>query len=164
MLSNTVLRGRPSLMHALYADDIFIFCRGDKKSLTSLNNFLEVYSQSFEQQIKKIKSLFILGNFARPRTALIKSIFDFVEGSLPFNYLGVPIFIGCPKRNHLQALGNQASSILNGWHWKILSMAGRVEFVKTVFQSILFPSFKVYYWPTSFKTASLFGSSFFHFK
>lgn len=107
MLPISVPRGCPSLVHALYADDIFIFCRRDMKSLVSLNNFLEDYGQTSGQRINKHKSLLFLGKYATSREASIRSVLGFAEKSLPFNYFGVLIFKCCPKMNHLQVLATK---------------------------------------------------------
>jgi len=40
----------------------------------------------------------------------------------PFNYLGVPIFVGSPKARFLQSLADKVRSKLASWKGKSLSM------------------------------------------
>ncbi|KAL6210110.1 hypothetical protein ACLB2K_021048 [Fragaria x ananassa] len=54
-----------------------------------------------------------------------------------------------PRRFHLQALADKAKARLLGWAGKLISMAGRVQLVHDVFQSMLLHSFSTYLWPSS---------------
>ncbi|XP_062028868.1 uncharacterized protein LOC133744853 [Rosa rugosa] len=138
-----------SLTHVLYADDLFIFCRGDISSLTCLQSFLESYGQASGQLVNTEKSTFHLGDSYAHRRRPIHRILGFKCGSAPFTYLGVPIFKGKPCRLHLQPLADKAKARLVGWTGKLLSMAGRVQLVHDVFQSMLLHSFSTYLWPSS---------------
>lgn len=57
--------------------------------------------------------------------------------------------LGSPRRVHLQRLADRVKSKLVGWKGKLLSMAGRVQLVHSVFQAMLLHSFAVYKWPVS---------------
>ncbi|XP_004296004.1 PREDICTED: putative ribonuclease H protein At1g65750-like [Fragaria vesca subsp. vesca] len=138
-----------SLTHVLYADDLFIFCRGDTKSLRQLQSFLDNYGAASGQLVNKDKSTFYLGASHFHRRHQVKKILGFKLGTSPFSYLGVPIFKGKPCRKHLQALVDKAKARLAGWKGKLLSMAGRVQLVHDVFQSMLLHSFSIYLWATS---------------
>lgn len=109
----------PNITHVMYADDVFIFCRGDIKSLTNLMQLLEDYRFASGQITNRSKSYFYVGKSAIARKEIIKASLGFLEGSLPFNYLGVPIFKGCPKRQHLQALAIKL---------ELVSLVGKVRF------------------------------------
>ena len=69
--------------------------------------------------------------------------------SLPFTYLGVPIFTGKKKRVFLQLLADKILSKLSAWKGKMLSLAGRAKLIQSVIQSMFLHSFKVYKWPLS---------------
>lgn len=79
----------------------------------------------------------------------MQRILGFKLGVAPFTYLGVPIFKGKPCRFHLQAIADKAKACLAGWQGKLLSMAGRVQLVHDLFQSLLLHNFSVYIWPSS---------------
>jgi hypothetical protein len=80
----------------------------------------------------------------------IKSHSGFAELQIPFNYLGVPIFKGKPKSSYLQPVADKIASKLIAWKASLLSMAGRVQLVNSVIQSILICSISVYPCPTGF--------------
>lgn len=137
------------LSHVLYADDLFIFCRGDDSSLKNLRLFLESYGAASGQIVNKDKSTFYMGEAYSYRRGRVHRLLGYKSGSAPFIYLGVPIFKGMPRRRHLQAIADKANSRLTSWKGKLLSIAGRVQLVKDIFQSMLLHSFSVYLWPSS---------------
>lgn len=72
-----------SLTHVLYADDLFIFCRGDDASLTRLQSFLERYGQASGQLVNKEKSTFYLGDSYAHRRKAVRRILGFKFGTTP---------------------------------------------------------------------------------
>lgn len=74
----------------------------------------------------------------------LKSVLGFNKGSAPFIYLGVPIFLGVPRKHHLQCIANKIRARWESWMGKLLSMAGRVQLVQSVIQAMLPPSFVIY--------------------
>ncbi|XP_019434814.1 PREDICTED: uncharacterized protein LOC109341364 [Lupinus angustifolius] len=73
----------------------------------------------------------------------------FFKGSLPFNYLGVPLFKGKPRRIHLQRIADRILAKLVTGKGSSLSIMGRVELVRSIIHSMLVNSFHIYKWPTS---------------
>ncbi|KAF1887896.1 hypothetical protein Lal_00023904 [Lupinus albus] len=70
-------------------------------------------------------------------------------GSLPFNYLGVPLFKGNPRRIHLQPIVDIIIQKLAKWKAHSLSFMGRVELMKSRIQSVLIYSFHIYAWSSN---------------
>ena len=68
-------------------------------------------------------------------------------GSLPFDYLGVPLFMGAPKRKWLQHVADRILAKFVKWKGDTLSQAGRLVLIKSVICSSLLHSFAVYKWP-----------------
>ncbi|KAL6205977.1 hypothetical protein ACLB2K_023228 [Fragaria x ananassa] len=101
--------------HVLFADDIMVFMRGTKRSLKTLMHFMEEYGLNSGQQINKAKSLVFLGKYAYRRRAIIRKILGVRPGSLPFTYLGVPIFQGRPRRIYFQAIADRVRCKLSSW-------------------------------------------------
>ncbi|KAM5549758.1 hypothetical protein ABKV19_000926 [Rosa sericea] len=62
-------------------------------------------------------------------------------------YLGVPIFVGRPKRIYFQVLADRIRNVMSHWRGHSLSMAGRVTLVNSVVVSMLSHSFTIYAWP-----------------
>lgn len=90
--------------HSLYADDImifFLFCKGKISSIDSLMHLFKSYALTSGQHINPSKSTFFYGSISIARINLMSDLIGFNKGSLPFNYLGVPIFKGKQKRSHL---------------------------------------------------------------
>jgi hypothetical protein len=76
-------------------------------------------------------------------------LLNFKIGSIPFNYLGVPIFRGKPKTIHLQPIADRIKLKLSAWKASLLSIAGRVQLVRSVIQSMLVYSISLYSWPAA---------------
>jgi len=54
----------------------------------------------------------------------IQRILSCSNDCLPFNYLGVPIFVGAPKSRFLQPLADKVKLKLASWKGNSLSMMG----------------------------------------
>ena len=132
--------------HSLYADDIMLFCRADKRNLKQVLKILQSYGQVSGQIMNCAKSKVYFGQGAKQRKAAITSILGMTEGSTPFTYLGVPIFKGKPRCFHLQFIADKVKSKLEGWFGKLLSFTGRCVLLKTVICPMLLHSFMLYKW------------------
>ncbi|KAL6146382.1 hypothetical protein ACLB2K_057062 [Fragaria x ananassa] len=112
-----------------------LFClaeEGDKRSLVNLMGFFEKYGLNSGQLVNKSKSHVYLGKSAVHRRALIYSWLGVPMGKFPFVYLGVPIFVGRPKRVYFQVLVDRIRNAMSNWKGNSLSMAGRVTLVNSV--------------------------------
>lgn len=70
-----------------------------------------------------------------------------VAGTLPFTYLGVPIFRGVPKIEHLVGITDDVINKFSRWKGSLLSLAGRHCLINSVISSSLVHSIMVYKWP-----------------
>jgi hypothetical protein len=70
-------------------------------------------------------------------------------GSFPFNYLGVPIFKGKPKARFFYPIVDKIKNKLSACKAYLFSIAGRVQLVKSVIQSMTIYNISIYSWPTS---------------
>ncbi|XP_062028777.1 uncharacterized protein LOC133744735 [Rosa rugosa] len=120
---------------------------GNPRSLRALMKFLEEYAINSGQVVSKNKSSVFLGKYAQRRKVFIQHVLGIREGSLPFTYLGVPIFKGCPKPSYFQAIADKVRCSLSSWKGKQLSQAARLQLISSVTQSQLLHSFQVYSWP-----------------
>jgi len=147
-----LIRGTRSVQvpsHALYANDIMIFCKGKLSSIHSLMQLFESYALASGQIINPLKSTVYYGSISTARIENITALIGFNKGSLPFTYLGVPIFKGKPKRIHLQAIADNIKARFSAWKASLLSIAGRVLLVQSVIQGMLIHSLSRYSWPTA---------------
>jgi hypothetical protein len=97
--------------------------------------------------VNPYKSSIFAGSISNHRLNQITNQIGFNIGSLPFTYLGVPIFRGKPKYVHFQPLTDKVKMKLSAWKASLLSIAGRVQLVKSVVQSMLLHCLTIYSWP-----------------
>ncbi|GAU47353.1 hypothetical protein TSUD_190190 [Trifolium subterraneum] len=157
-ISNLVHEGKIDLIkgsrnstvpsHCLYADDVMVFCKGKFSSLQALHSFT-IYANCSGQVINASKSTIFAGGISQIRLNNIVNLIGFKVGSLPFNYLGIPIFKGRPKARYFYPIADRIKAKLSAWKASFLSIAGRAQLVKSVIQSMLVYSISVYSWPIS---------------
>ncbi|GAU27921.1 hypothetical protein TSUD_160160 [Trifolium subterraneum] len=135
--------------HSFYADDLLVFCKGNLSGLKTLNDLFDKYALESGQVINTSKSTIFSGSITPGRLNLIVQLLNFKLGSLPFIYLGVPIFRGKPKTCHLQPVADKIKLKLSAWKASLLSIAGRVQLVRSVIQSMLIYSITLYSWPVA---------------
>ncbi|XP_019451698.1 PREDICTED: uncharacterized protein LOC109353792 [Lupinus angustifolius] len=139
-------KGLQTPSHILYADDIFLFCKGKKAELVELKKLIKDYAEASGQHVNS-KCTFYTASSSPRRIASLVSYLGFSVGSLPVQYLGIPLFKGRPKKIHLQPIADRILAKLATWKGSTLSMTGRVELVRSIIQSMLVYSFKIYKWP-----------------
>jgi hypothetical protein len=147
-----IIKGTRNFMvpsHSFYADDLMIFCKGTLSGLKALKELFTAYALESGQVINTSKSTIYPGSISHGRLNLIVQLLNFNIGSLPFNYLGVPIFKGKPKASYLQPIADKIKLKLSAWKVSLLSIAGRVQLVRSVIQSMLIYSISLYSWSVS---------------
>ncbi|XP_058783349.1 uncharacterized protein LOC131658030 [Vicia villosa] len=135
--------------HTLFDDDIMIFCRGDIKSLKVISNLLKDYASCSGQFCNYSKSLIYVGGMSFNRHCSLAEIIGFTKAKPPFMYLGVPLFVGKPKACHFFHVADNIRVKLASWKAKLLSIAGRMQLVKTVTFSMMIHNMSIYNWPAS---------------
>ncbi|GAU48100.1 hypothetical protein TSUD_133200 [Trifolium subterraneum] len=135
--------------HILYADDIMVFCKGNANSINEVANLFLRYANCSGQSINPSKSIVYAGSMTAQRHNQIANLLGFSVGFLPFLYLGVPMFKGKPKTSHFQFIVDKIRLKLASWKASLLSIAGRIQLVKSVIQSMLMHCLLIYSWPAS---------------
>ena len=133
--------------HILYADDVMIFCTGLKSNIRCLLAIFKKYSDVSGQLINNSKSHFYTGAMTLAREHMLGQMLGFGSGSIPFNYLGCPLFKGKPKCAYFRAITDKIKMKLATWKGTLLSIMGRVQLVKSIIYGMLVYSFHVYMWP-----------------
>ena len=83
--------------HILYADDIFVFCRAENKSLRNLSIILKIYGDFYGQYVNNSKSSFFsMDNSARFVTK-IQRIFSCSHGCFTFHLFMSAYLCWCSK-------------------------------------------------------------------
>ncbi|XP_057771151.1 uncharacterized protein LOC130990949 [Salvia miltiorrhiza] len=134
--------------HLFYADDIIIFCKATVRNARKVQDILNYYGSISGQHCSQDKSnLFFARRVPTDRRRAIRRELGFSIGSLPMNYLGVPIFVGRPKASYFMPIFDKIVNKFARWKGRQLSMAGRLCLVQSVIQSSIVHSMMVYKWP-----------------
>ncbi|XP_042489025.1 uncharacterized protein LOC122069149 [Macadamia integrifolia] len=138
-------RGVVTLVHSLFTDDIFSFSNASSRYVKNLQSFLSRYEDLSGQKINIDKSKLFLGPLNVRRKLAIIDILKIPVCNFPTRYLGVAIFKGRIKKEALIPILDKVKSQLAGWKGNLLSMAGRVELVRSVISGMSNHSFAVYW-------------------
>lgn len=124
-----------------------IFREGTSSNIHALADPFHWYSQISSQFVNPQKFSIYGGSISTHRLLQISNLIGFNTGFLPFNYLGEPIFNGKPKTSYFQPLADKVKLKLSAWKASLLSIAGRIQLVKSVIQCMLLHCISVYSWP-----------------
>lgn len=142
-------RGVIHVSHFLYVDDLIIFCNVSLSNLKLLFRLMEKYGVFSGQKVIRAKSVIYFGGVPSRRRSFICQKLGISEGRDLLFYLGAPIFKGIPKKEHFQSIVGRIRDRLAAWPNHMLSLAGRMDLLRSVFQSMLLFSFHIYLWPRS---------------
>ncbi|KAH6762314.1 hypothetical protein C2S52_019747 [Perilla frutescens var. hirtella] len=122
------------------------FCNWIQNILTSARLFILINGQVCSRGKSKV----FYGGGVRSRVRkFFSSRLGFNVGSFPTDYLGVLIFQGMPRVQHIQRLADKILAKFDRWNAKMLSMAGRLCLIKSVIVSSAIHSMMVYAWLAS---------------
>ncbi|CAK8542751.1 unnamed protein product [Lathyrus sativus] len=135
---NLIKGPRGSLVpsHVLYADDIMLFCKAKPYNMEALKSLFLKYAQCSCQHVNPHKFIIYAGSTTSSRFTLLAQTLGFKEGQLLFSYLGISIFRGKPKAVYFQPLVDRVKAKLSNWKASLLSMAGRVQTIKSVIHEL----------------------------
>lgn len=135
--------------HSFYADDLMVYCKGNGSGLEHLKDLFTRHALDSGQLISTSKSTFFPGEISTNRIGQIQQLLNFNIGYPSFDYLGVPIFKGKPKVSHLQPVVDKIKAKLSAWKASLLFVAGRIQLVRYVIQSMMMYSISIYSLPCS---------------
>jgi hypothetical protein len=138
-------RGVQLPTHVLYADDAMIFCKATKSNICCILHIFQLYEDTSGQMINRSKSKFYAGNVFTSRLGPISAPLDFSRGTIPFTYLGCPIFQGKPKASYFRQIADKIRVKLSTWKELLLSIMGRVQLVNSVIMVCWFILFAYIY-------------------
>ncbi|GKC63304.1 putative RNA-directed DNA polymerase, partial [Tanacetum coccineum] len=124
------------IINVCFADDLFIFARGDVESakvvMDSLNEFKLV--SGLVPSIPKSTVYFC--NVINHVKSVILNVMPFSEGTLPVKYLGVPLISSRLLNRDCKILVIKARNRIRDWKNKSLSFAGRLQLCNSVISSM----------------------------
>ncbi|XP_074290810.1 uncharacterized protein LOC141617512 [Silene latifolia] len=113
------------LTHLMFADDLLMFCKGNAHSMVLLLRAFSAFSNASGLKMNPQKSCAYFNGVQSGLKQEILSISGFLEGTLPFKYLGVPITAGRLKIKDCASVIKRVDAICRNFLWE-----GGVEYNK----------------------------------
>nr|XP_043639249.1 uncharacterized protein LOC122610319 [Erigeron canadensis] len=126
----------PKITDLCFADDLFIFLKGDASSAKVVWEALEEFKSVSGLSPSIPKSIAYFCNVRNHVKISILSILPFEEGKLPVKYLGVPLVSTRLIYRDCKELVERIRDRVNNWENKFLSFAGRLQLVQSVLSSM----------------------------
>ena len=124
------------ISHLCFADDLLILFKGDVASATVVRQTLNHFYLLTGLQANNAKSCLFFSNVEDDVVANILTTLNFVKGTLPIRYLGIPLITSRLKQRDCDELVNKICSRVNSWKSKFLSYAGRAQLISSVLTGI----------------------------
>ncbi|XP_050227608.1 uncharacterized protein LOC126677161 [Mercurialis annua] len=125
-----------NLNHLCFADDMFIFSKGDIQSIQIVNDTLKTFAEVSGLNPNHQKSIIFFNGVSATQKIEILRIIGFQEGSLPVKYLGLPLISTRLSKEHCSGLIQRITGRVNSWSAKCLSYAGRLQLINSVLLSM----------------------------
>ncbi|GAB2301430.1 hypothetical protein Dimus_039250 [Dionaea muscipula] len=119
-----------------FADDLMIVAKADSASLTIIKNCLDHFGAISGLEANAGKSSIFFGGVDRGRQRDLAGILGFDIGEGVFKYLGVPLTAKKLQIKHYQPLIEKITARISSWTSRLLSMAGRLQLIKSILMSL----------------------------
>ncbi|XP_021996985.1 uncharacterized protein LOC110894117 [Helianthus annuus] len=127
---------RQQIINLFFADDLFIFSRGEIASARCIMNSLNSFTKMSGLLPSVNKSTVFFSNVPSFVKTAILNIMPFAEGSLPVRYLGVPLISTRLLYKDCDVLVEKFEKRIMHWQNKLLSFAGRLQLIISVLSSL----------------------------
>nr|XP_043629994.1 uncharacterized protein LOC122601294 [Erigeron canadensis] len=124
------------LVNLCFADDLFLFSRGDVDSARVILEALSVFKDVSGLVPSITKSTVFFCNVTTHVRNAIMGIMPFDEGQLPIKYLGVPLISTRLVYRDCMILVERLDKRIDNWKNKTLSLAGRIQLIRSVLSSM----------------------------
>ncbi|XP_028554324.1 uncharacterized protein LOC114580555 [Dendrobium catenatum] len=126
------------ISHLLYADDVLVFGKANVNNCNTLTNLLSKFASSSGLVVNTHKSTLIM-HPNTPNSNDICAALNIPQSHTKITYLGIPISIKKPSIIDFSPLIDVISNKLSGWKAKLLSFAGRLQFLRyTIWNTIAY--------------------------
>ncbi|XP_043697430.1 uncharacterized protein LOC122648259 [Telopea speciosissima] len=122
------------LSHLIFADDLMIFVKGNRDSISASLGGLDEFAALSGLQLNRSKSSIILGGLTQASSLKLLDLTGFSETKLPIRYLGVPLVSGRLSMKDCSPILDLVRRKLEGWKARFLSYAGRLLLLSSVLQ------------------------------
>ncbi|GJR74108.1 hypothetical protein Tco_0086473 [Tanacetum coccineum] len=120
------------IINVCFADDLFIFARGDVNSARVILESLEEFKLASGLVPSLPKSTAYFCNVIQHVKQAILNIMPFSEGDLPVTYLGVPLISSRLLNRDCKIHVENAKNRIGDWRNKSLSFAGRLQLLESI--------------------------------
>ncbi|XP_074305790.1 uncharacterized protein LOC141641011 [Silene latifolia] len=125
------------LTHLCFADDLLMFCRGDKHSICTILRAFATFSRASGLVVNREKSDIYFNVMSNEDRLYVMRVSGFREGTFPFRYLGIPISYKRMAARDCSRLVERVVMRIRGWGARKLSSAGRLVLVQSVLSQLL---------------------------
>jgi hypothetical protein len=125
-----------NLTHLAFADDVLLFCRGDLQSVEKLFEAFNAFSDATGLVMNPRKCKASFGGVEDDQKNKVLQTTGFTEGNFPVRYLGIPLSSKKLAISHYLPLIDKIVSRIRHWTSHLLSIAGRIQLVKSVITAI----------------------------
>ena len=120
------------LSHLCFADDLFIFAKGNVDSVQITLDELTKFEAFFDMHVNKHKTAMFLAGIEDSVKATILGMTGFSPGTLPMKYLRVPLISSKLSHSDCQPLLDKISARIQSWTSNCLSFAGRLQLISSL--------------------------------
>ncbi|XP_062104897.1 uncharacterized protein LOC133816384 [Humulus lupulus] len=124
------------LVSLCFADDLVIFCKGTSNSFQVIKECFTAFSLASGLTANFAKSQVYFGGLAEEDSKQILSRLQFVEGSFPLKYLGIPLRPTKWKAGNCAVIIKKIHLKLHTWSSRHLSFVGRAQLINSVLLGI----------------------------
>ena len=130
-----IICGALSVTHVIFADDLMIFLKADKKNARHLKLVLWDFTALSRLTINSSKSAIFFGGPVK-HCNWIAAHLDLSQGQLLVTYLGLPLMSKRLSATACSPLLQAITVRLQAWKAKLLSYAGRIELIRSVLSAM----------------------------
>ncbi|KAJ9538957.1 hypothetical protein OSB04_031690 [Centaurea solstitialis] len=124
------------ITHLCFANDLFVFTRGDVASVEVLKKALSIFALRSGLSPNLQKSDIFFGNVSMDDKATILQCLPFRTGTFPIRYLGVTLSPITLRIADYSGIIAKVRGRLQNWKSKFLSFGGRQQLITSVLQSL----------------------------
>lgn len=121
-----------NLIEVSFADDLLLFVRGDRGSVEILMKTFTEFSEATGLTVNPSKCKVFFSNVAGDEQEQILHTTGFVQGKIPFKYLGIPMSNKKLSTGQCLMLAEKLTNRIRHWSTKCLSFAGRLQLINSI--------------------------------
>ncbi|XP_074303025.1 uncharacterized protein LOC141637446 [Silene latifolia] len=124
------------LKHFMFGNDLLMFCKGNAQSVMLLMRAFSSFPKASGLSMNNSKYEVYFNGMEEVLRSDIKQVTGFIEGSMPFRYLGVLIQVGRLTKKECNVLTEKMVIRIRSLGAKKLSYAGRLTLINSVLNTL----------------------------